>query len=72
MEAQDANNVTGPGKTLTDHARIKIVTESEKRTELAERTNDALSSLDQVGQSEDDLARALGTLIFQSPDAGNP
>jgi len=72
MEAQDANNVTGPGKTLTDHARIKIVTESEKRTELAERTNDALSSLDQVGQSEDDLARALGTLIFQTPDAGNP
>jgi hypothetical protein len=72
MEALDANDVTGPGKGVSAKARIKIVTEAEKRSELAERANDALSSLDQVGESEDELARKLGTLIFQSPDAGNP
>lgn len=72
MEAVDANDVTGPGRGVTDRARIKIVTEAEKRSELAERANDALSSLDQVDQGEDDLARKLGTLIFQTPDAGNP
>jgi len=72
MEAVDANDVTGPGRGVTDRARIKIVSEAEKRAELVERANDALSSLDQVGQSEDDLARTLGTLIFQTPDAGNP
>lgn len=72
LEAVDANSVTGPGKGVTDRARIKIVTEAEKRTELAERMNDALGSLDQVSQSEDELSRTLGTLIFQTPEAGNP
>jgi hypothetical protein len=72
MEAVDANDVTGPGRGMTDRARIKIVTEAEKRSELAERANDALGSLDQVDQGEDDLSRKLGTLIFQTPDAGNP
>jgi hypothetical protein len=72
MEAVDGNDVTGPGRVVTDRARIKIVSEAEKRAELEERANDALGSLDQVGQSEDDLARKLGTLIFQTPEAGNP
>ena len=72
MEAVDGNDVTGPGRGVTDRARIKIVSEAEKRAELEERANDALGSLDQVGQSEDDLARKLGTLIFQTPEAGNP
>jgi hypothetical protein len=67
MEAVDANDVTGPGKGETEVARIKIVTEEEKRTELAERTNDALNSLDEVSQSEDELAGRLGTEIFQKP-----
>jgi hypothetical protein len=72
MEAVDANNVTGPGRGVTAVARIKIVTEDEKRTELAERLNDALGSLDEVSQSQDELARRLGTLIFQKPGAANP
>lgn len=72
MEADDANDVTGPGRGVTDRARIKIVTEAEKRSELEERANDALGSLDHVDRSEDDLSRKLGTLIFQTPDAGNP
>jgi hypothetical protein len=67
MEAVDANSVTGPGRGLTEVARIKIVTEEEKRTELAERMNDALGSLDEVSQSEDELAGRLGTEIFQKP-----
>jgi hypothetical protein len=67
MEAVDANNVTGPGTRVTDHARIKIVTEEEKRAELAERMNDALGSLDGMSQDEDDLAKRLGSQIFQKP-----
>jgi hypothetical protein len=72
MEAMDANNVTGPGKGVTEVARIKIVTEEEKRMELAERMNDALGSLDEVSQSQDELARKLGTEIFQKPGDANP
>ena len=67
MEAVDGNNVTGPGKGVSEHAHVKIVTEAEKRAELAGRMNDALGSLDEMSQSEDNLARDLGTQIFQKP-----
>ncbi len=70
MEALDANNVTGPGRGVTERAKIKIVTEEEKRLELAERMNTALGSLDEVSQSEDQLAGRLGTQIFQMPEGG--
>jgi hypothetical protein len=72
MEAIDANDVTGPGKGVTDHAQIKIVTEDEKRAELTGRMNDALDSLDEVSQNEDDLSKKLGTQIFQKPEAKQP
>jgi hypothetical protein len=72
MEAVDANNVTGPGKGVTQVARIKIVTAEEKRTELAERMNDALGSLDEVSQSEDELAARLGSQIFEKPAGEKP
>ncbi|HEX4084082.1 MAG TPA: DUF4175 family protein [Chthoniobacteraceae bacterium] len=69
MEAEDANNVTGPGRGETDKARIKIVTDDEKRLELTGRMNDALGSLDEVSQSEDNLSKRLGTQIFQKPES---
>jgi hypothetical protein len=72
MEAVDANNVTGPGKGVTDHYEIKIVTDDEKRTELTGRMNDALGTLDEVSQSEDDLSKKLGTQIFQKPGGKQP
>lgn len=67
MEAIDANNVTGPGTSATEKAEIKIVTEDEKRAEMTERMNDALGTLDEMSQSEDDLSRQLGNRIFQKP-----
>ena len=72
MEATDANDVTGPGKGVTDKVRIKIVTPEEKRTELAGRMTDALGALDGMSQSEDDLSKRLGTRIFQKPEAKKP
>jgi hypothetical protein len=72
MEAADANNVTGPGHGITDRAQIKIVTDEEKRVELTGRMNDALGSLDEVSQSEDNLSKQLGTRIFQKPEAKQP
>jgi len=65
MEAVDGNDVTGPGRAVSEAAQIKIVTDEEKRAELAGRMNDALGSLDEMSQSEDSLAKELGTRIFQ-------
>lgn len=72
LEAVDANDVTGPGKGATEHARIKIVTDDEKRAELAGQVDDALGTLDGVSQSEDDLAKTVGSQIFQKPQAKQP
>ncbi len=72
MEAMDANNVTGPGKGMTDKAEITIVTDDEKRAELTERMNDALGSLDGMSQSEDALSKQLGTRIFHKPEVKPP
>ena len=72
LEAVDGNNITGPGRTTTDKATIKIVTDDEKRTELAGRMNDALGTLDEVSQSEDNLSQKLGTQIFQKPQEKKP
>jgi hypothetical protein len=72
LEAVDTNNITGPGKAETEHAHIRIVTDEEKRAELAGRTDAALGSLDGMSQSEDELAKKLGTRIFQKPGAIPP
>lgn len=70
LEAVDANNVTGPGHGFTEHARIRIVTDDEKRAELARRMDDALGSLDQMSRSEDDLSRQVGRQIFEKATGG--
>lgn len=68
LEADDANDVTGPGRGYTDHFTIKVVTDAEKRAELAGRANDALGSLEELSQGQDDLAARLGALILQKPE----
>jgi len=72
LEAVDGNDVTGPGRGFSEHAQIKIVTDEEKREELAERTSETLGSLDDVSQGEESLAKHVGAQIFQKPGGGNP
>ncbi len=68
LEARDANNVTGPGiAVLPEHWQARIVSEEEKRADLANRLNDTLQTLDAVRQSQEDLAKKLGDLIHEKP-----
>jgi hypothetical protein len=72
MEAVDGNDVTGPGRGQTERAQIKIVTDEEKRAELAARTNETLDSLDDVSQNEETLAKKVGAQIFQKQGGDQP
>jgi hypothetical protein len=68
LEARDANDVTGPGiAVMPEHYQARIVTEEEKRADLANRLNDTLRTLDAVRQSQEDLAQKLGDLIHEKP-----
>ena len=70
LEARDANDVTGPGiAVMPEHWQARIVTDEEKRADLANRLNDTLQSLDAVRQSQQDLAMRLGDLIREKPGA---
>ena len=68
LEARDANDVTGPGTAvMPEHWQARIVSEEEKRADLANRLNDTLQTLDALRQSQEDLAQKLGDLIHEKP-----
>lgn len=65
VEVQDGNNVTGPGKASSEHFRVKIVSEIEKRADLMNRLNDQLGTIDNVTQDQEKLNQTLGKLILE-------
>ena len=67
LEAQDTNDVTGPGVTMTEHYWLKIVSEDDKRVDLMNRLDDYLGALGSVAEDEEHLSQSLGALIFSKP-----
>ena len=64
LEAQDTNDVTGPGRATTEHYWLKVVSMDDKRTDLMNRLDDYLGTLGNVAEDEERLNQNLGTLIF--------
>jgi hypothetical protein len=65
LEVQDGNDVTGPGKASSEHFRVKIVSELEKRADLMNRLNDELGRIDNVTQDQEKLNQTLGKMILE-------
>ena len=63
LEAEDNNNVTGPGLGISDRQLIKIVSESEKRADLLNRASDYLGSISDVVNDQEKLNQNLGVII---------
>jgi hypothetical protein len=63
VEAEDNNNVTGPGIGVTEHQLAKVVSESDKRADLLNRAGDYLGSINDVATDQEKLNRNLGNLI---------
>jgi hypothetical protein len=70
FEVIDANNVTGPGIGFTEHHQARIVTDAEKRADLANRLSDAMQGLNGVRQGQEELNTKLGEIIFERPPDG--
>jgi hypothetical protein len=68
VEAEDNNNVTGPGIGTTDHQLAKIVSESDKRADLLNRAGDYLGSINDVATDQEKLNRNLGTIIREKAE----
>ena len=67
LEAQDTNDVTGPGRATTEHHWLKVVSVDDKRTDLLNRLDDYLGKLGTVAEDEERLNQNLGILIFGKP-----
>jgi hypothetical protein len=68
FEARDNNTETGPGVALIpDHYQARVVSDEEKRADLAARLSDTLSGLNDVRQGQEDINKRLGELINELP-----
>ena len=65
IEAEDNNNVTGPGIGRSDHQIARIVSESDKRSDLLNRAGDSMGVLGDITADQEKLNRSLGTLILE-------
>lgn len=69
IEAQDNNDVTGPGIGTSEHQVARVVTENEKRADLLNRAGDSIGVLGDVTTDQEKLNRNLGTLILEKTGA---
>jgi len=67
LEARDTNDITGPGKTSSDHYALRVVSDADKRAELMGRLGEFLTQVDQVSENERDLNSRLGSMINALP-----
>jgi hypothetical protein len=67
LTAEDTNTVTGPGVGTTERYQIKIVSEEEKKLDLANRLSDTINGIGEVTGSQEELNRKLGETIFTKP-----
>jgi hypothetical protein len=63
LEAEDNNNVTGPGLGVSERQMVKVVSEAEKRADLLNRASDFLGSINDLVTDQEKLNRNLGDMI---------
>jgi hypothetical protein len=63
IEAEDNNNVTGPGLGVSERHFGLLVSDEEKRADLWNRASDALTGINDLATDQEKLNQALGTLI---------
>jgi hypothetical protein len=69
LEAQDNNDITGPGIGTSERHFARLVTEEEKRADLWNRASDTLSGINDLAGDQEKLNQALGTLIREKAEA---
>jgi len=67
LEVRDANDVSGPGIAFLEHFQARVVSEAEKRADLANRLNDTMTGLNGVREGQEEINRRLGEIIFAKP-----
>lgn len=72
VEAEDRNDLSGPGLGRSERRVIRVVTDEEKRADLLSRANDSLSTLGDVADGQEKLNQTLGRVILERPSRSSP
>ena len=65
LEAKDANTLTGPGIGSSEHYTVHIVTDAQKRAELALVEQEILQGIRQARDDESTVAGTLGDIVIE-------
>ena len=65
LEAEDTNNVTGPGRAASDHYLTRIASEAEVRADLYSQLSEHMAALKQTADAQKKDNADLGDLIQQ-------
>lgn len=63
VEAEDGNNLTGPGRAASERYKVKIVSKLEKLTDLWGRITDQFGNVESMTNTQEKLTESLGGLI---------
>ena len=64
-EAEDNNDVTGPGVGASEHQIATVVSEDEKRADLLNRAGVYLGSIGDMAVDQEKVNQRLGALILE-------
>lgn len=71
-DTKDAPN-GGPGKGVSEHYMVRVVSEAEKRAEMAARIADIGSGLRTAADDQEAVANKVGTILLEKkPEPGAP
>ncbi len=65
LEAEDNNNVTGPGRGMSEHYSARVVSEAEKRAEILARLGASIQDVQRGVDDQEQLRTTLGDLILE-------
>ncbi len=71
VEAEDANDQTGPGRTESEHRTIRIGTEAQVREYLLARLGNYLQAIHDVRDSQLEETQRLGQIILEKSKIGD-
>jgi hypothetical protein len=63
LSAKDANDVTGPGVSETEHFALKAVTEDQKRAQLAEEESQIIGNFGSTAAEQKGVTNDVGDMV---------
>lgn len=67
LEAQDTNPLNGPGRGVSEHYTLHVVTKAQKQAELLVRMSSSIAGIRDVSDNQEKAAQGLGEAIVEPP-----